>query len=102
GVRPVAGLAAGIDLCVQLVRADYGTDAAISIARYMVVAPHRDGGQAPLLERPVPPRALPPAGSSPRPAWRRCAGSPPPVCARRAACWRSPTSRSTTSPPAAG
>jgi transcriptional regulator GlxA family with amidase domain len=50
-----AGLAAGIDLCVQLVRADYGTDAAVSIARYMVVAPHRDGGQAQLLERPVPP-----------------------------------------------
>jgi transcriptional regulator GlxA family with amidase domain len=52
-----AGLAAGIDLCVQLVRADYGSDAAISIARYMVVAPHRDGGQAQLLERPVPPPA---------------------------------------------
>jgi AraC family transcriptional activator FtrA len=44
-------------LCVQLVRADYGTDAAIGIARYMVVAPHRDGGQAQLLERPVPPPA---------------------------------------------
>jgi transcriptional regulator GlxA family with amidase domain len=52
-----AGLAAGIDLCVQLVRADYGSDAAISVARYMVVAPHRDGGQAQLLERPVPPPA---------------------------------------------
>ncbi len=52
-----AGLAAGIDLYVQLVRADYGSDAAISIARYMVVAPHRDGGQAQLLERPVPPPA---------------------------------------------
>ena len=52
-----AGLAAGIDLCVQLVRADFGSDAAISIARYMVVAPHRDGGQAQLLQRPVPPPA---------------------------------------------
>ncbi|HSZ40966.1 MAG TPA: helix-turn-helix domain-containing protein [Trebonia sp.] len=52
-----AGLAAGIDLCVQLVRADFGSDAAISVARYMVVAPHRDGGQAQLLERPVPPPA---------------------------------------------
>ena len=49
-----AGLAAGIDLCVQLVRADYGTDAAIRVARRMVVAPHRDGGQAQWLERPVP------------------------------------------------
>jgi hypothetical protein len=52
-----AGLAAGIDLCVQLVRADYGSDAAIDVARYMVVAPHRDGGQAQLLQRPVPPPA---------------------------------------------
>ena len=50
-----AGLAAGIDLCVQIVRADYGSDAAVSVARYMVVAPHRGGGQAQWLERPVPP-----------------------------------------------
>ena len=49
-----AGLAAGIDLCVQLVRADYGSEAAVSVARRMVVAPHRDGGQAQWLERPVP------------------------------------------------
>ena len=53
-LRSSAGLAAGIDLCVQLVRADYGTDAAIRVARRMVVAPHRDGGQAQWLERPVP------------------------------------------------
>ena len=50
-----AGLAAGIDLCVQLVRADYGSEAAVSVARRLVVAPHRDGGQAQWLERPVPP-----------------------------------------------
>jgi len=50
-----AGLAAGIDLCVQLVRADHGSEAAVSVARRMVVAPHRDGGQAQWLERPVPP-----------------------------------------------
>jgi AraC family transcriptional activator FtrA len=49
-----AGLAAGIDLCVQLVRADYGSEAAVSVARRMVVAPHREGGQAQWLERPVP------------------------------------------------
>jgi transcriptional regulator GlxA family with amidase domain len=49
-----AGLAAGIDLCVQLVRADYGSEAAVSVARRMVVAPHRDGGQAQWLERPLP------------------------------------------------
>jgi transcriptional regulator GlxA family with amidase domain len=52
-----AGLAAGIDLCVQLVRADHGSEAAVSVARRMVVAPHRDGGQAQWLERPVPPPA---------------------------------------------
>ena len=50
-----AGLAAGIDLCVQLVRNDHGSSAAISVARRMVVAPHREGGQAQWLERPVPP-----------------------------------------------
>jgi transcriptional regulator GlxA family with amidase domain len=49
-----AGLAAGIDLCVQLVRADHGSQAAVSVARRMVVAPHRDGGQAQWLERPLP------------------------------------------------
>ena len=47
-------LAAGIDLCVQLVRADPGSEAAVSVARRMVVAPHRDGGQAQWLERPLP------------------------------------------------
>ena len=50
-----AGLAAGIDLCVQLVRADYGSEVAVEVARHMVVAPHRDGGQAQWLQRPVPP-----------------------------------------------
>jgi AraC family transcriptional activator FtrA len=49
-----AGLAAGIDLCVQLVRADHGSEVAVSVARRMVVAPHRDGGQAQWLERPLP------------------------------------------------
>jgi transcriptional regulator GlxA family with amidase domain len=50
-----AGLAAGIDLCIQLVRSDYGSDAAVGVARRMVVAPHREGGQAQWIERPVPP-----------------------------------------------
>jgi transcriptional regulator GlxA family with amidase domain len=49
-----AGVAAGIDLCLHLVRADLGEQAAARIARRMVVAPHRDGGQAQLLQRPVP------------------------------------------------
>ncbi len=49
-----AGLAAGIDLCLHLVRTDYGAETATRIARRMVVAPHRDGGQAQFLRRPVP------------------------------------------------
>jgi transcriptional regulator GlxA family with amidase domain len=49
-----AGLAAGIDLCVEIVRADHGSEAAVSVARRLVVAPHRDGGQAQWLERPLP------------------------------------------------
>lgn len=48
-----AGVAAGIDLCLHLVRKDFGTEAAIRIARRMVVAPHREGGQAQFIERPV-------------------------------------------------
>ena len=50
-----AGVAAGIDLCLHLVRSDHGSEAAVRIARRMVVAPHRDGGQAQWLQRPVPP-----------------------------------------------
>lgn len=49
-----AGVAAGIDLCLHLVRTDYGAQVAAKIARRMVVAPHRDGGQAQFLQRPVP------------------------------------------------
>ncbi|SFT61580.1 transcriptional regulator, AraC family with amidase-like domain [Actinopolyspora lacussalsi subsp. righensis] len=50
-----AGMAAGIDLCLHLVRRDHGADAATDIARRMVVPPHRRGGQAQLLDRPLPP-----------------------------------------------
>ena len=49
-----AGTAAGIDLCLHLVRADLGGAAANSVARRMVVAPHRAGGQAQFVEQPVP------------------------------------------------
>jgi transcriptional regulator GlxA family with amidase domain len=50
-----AGVAAGVDLCLHLVRRDYGAAAANAIARRMVVAAHRDGGQAQFVERPLPP-----------------------------------------------
>jgi transcriptional regulator GlxA family with amidase domain len=49
-----AGVAAGIDLCLHLVRRDRGAAAANAVARQTVVAPHRSGGQAQFIERPVP------------------------------------------------
>jgi AraC family transcriptional regulator, transcriptional activator FtrA len=48
-----AGSAAGLDLCLHLVRRDYGPVVANHVARRLVIAPHRDGGQAQFLERPV-------------------------------------------------
>jgi transcriptional regulator GlxA family with amidase domain len=48
-----AGLSAGIDLCLYMVRADYGVDAAARVARRMVVALHRTGGQAQYAQRPL-------------------------------------------------
>ncbi|MEV7087149.1 helix-turn-helix domain-containing protein [Streptomyces sp. NPDC093085] len=49
-----AGSAAGIDACLHLVRQEYGTEVANMVARRMVVPPHRDGGQAQFIERPLP------------------------------------------------
>ena len=48
-----AGSAAGIDLCLHLVREDFGSEAAKGVARRLVVSPHRDGGQAQQVLRPV-------------------------------------------------
>ena len=48
-----AGSAAGLDLCLHLVRRDWGPAIANQVARRLVIAPHRDGGQAQFLERPV-------------------------------------------------
>jgi transcriptional regulator GlxA family with amidase domain len=53
-VATSAGIAAGIDLCLQLVRRDFGEATATGIARRMVVPPHREGGQAQFIERPIP------------------------------------------------
>lgn len=52
-----AGSAAGIDLCLHLVRRDYGADIANQVARRLVVPPHRDGGQAQYVPEPVSVRA---------------------------------------------
>ena len=49
-----AGLSAGIDLCLYLVSRDYGAAAAATVARRMVVAVHRPGGQAQYAQRPLP------------------------------------------------
>ncbi|MGH3168545.1 MAG: DJ-1/PfpI family protein, partial [Trebonia sp.] len=49
-----AGLSAGIDLCLYMVGRDYGASAAANVARRMVVAMHRPGGQAQYARRPLP------------------------------------------------
>ena len=49
-----AGTAAGIDASLHLVRKELGADVANGIARRMVVPPHREGGQAQYIERPLP------------------------------------------------
>jgi transcriptional regulator GlxA family with amidase domain len=48
-----AGTAAGIDLCLHMVRNDYGAEVANMYARRMVVPPHRDGGQAQFVDTPI-------------------------------------------------
>ena len=50
-----AGTAAGIDLCLHMVRLDYGAEIANKVARRMIVPPHRAGGQAQYVDAPVPP-----------------------------------------------
>ena len=52
-----AGAAAGIDLCLHLVRRDFGAAVASGAARRCVVAPWREGGQAQFIERTVPRQA---------------------------------------------
>ena len=49
-----AGSAASIDLCLHLVRLDYGAEVATQLARQLVVAPQREGGQAQYIEAPLP------------------------------------------------
>lgn len=49
-----AGVASGFDLCLHLVRLDFGAAVANAVARRAVVPPFRDGGQAQYIERPIP------------------------------------------------
>jgi len=48
-----AGSAAGLDLCLHLVRRDWGPKIANHVARRLVIPPHREGGQAQYIDRPI-------------------------------------------------
>jgi AraC family transcriptional activator FtrA len=52
-----AGSAAGVDLLLHIIRLDFGARAANDIARRIVMPPHRDGGQAQFIMRPVVPQS---------------------------------------------
>ena len=56
GVLTSAGVAAGIDLCLHIIRGDLGAVAANQRARALVAAPRRTGGQAQYIDRPTLPR----------------------------------------------
>src|SRR5205823_5321690 len=49
-----AGAATGLDLCLHMIRTDYGSAVAAEVARHIVVAPQRDGGQAQFIIHPEP------------------------------------------------
>lgn len=52
-VMTSAGTASSIDSCLHIVRKHLGSAAATRVARSLVVAPHREGGQAQYIERPL-------------------------------------------------
>ncbi|MGY1737075.1 GlxA family transcriptional regulator [Geodermatophilus sp. SYSU D00684] len=62
-----AGVAAGIDLLLHLVRRDHGSEVANRVARRNVVAPWREGGQSQFVERPLPEAGD--AGTAPTRVW---------------------------------
>ena len=49
-----AGAATGLDLCLHMVRTDFGSAIAADVARHIVIAPQRDGGQAQFIIHPEP------------------------------------------------
>ncbi len=53
-VMTSAGSAAGIDLCLHIVRKDFGAESANTVARRLVLPTHRDGGQRQFVHAPVP------------------------------------------------
>jgi transcriptional regulator GlxA family with amidase domain len=62
-----AGLGAGVDLCLHVVRRDHGTEVANRAARYCVVPPWREGGQSQYIDRHVPEHGA--EGTAPTRAW---------------------------------
>ena len=89
-VMTSAGLSAGIDLSLHVIRKDFGAAAGERVARHMVAAPHREGGQAQFFEpaagrrrparwsRPGAGRPSASASRSTSPRWPRHAGGQPP------------------------
>lgn len=68
-VATSAGTAAGLDLCLELVRQDHGTAVAAEVARRLIVPPHRQGGQAQYVSTPLP--AVPDSSLAPLLDWAR-------------------------------
>jgi AraC family transcriptional activator FtrA len=62
-----AGSAAGLDLCLHIIRKDFGAEIANRVAKRLVVPPHRDGGQAQYVADAVKPPAA--RGLAPLLAW---------------------------------
>ncbi|MDN5855886.1 MAG: helix-turn-helix domain-containing protein [Actinomycetia bacterium] len=59
-----AGEAAGVDLCLHLIRRDHGAAVAADVARAVIVPPHREGGQAQYIPRPVAERTVSTTGAA--------------------------------------
>ncbi len=66
-----AGSAAGLDLCLHIVSNDHGTKIANTLARRLVIPPHRDGGQAQYIEQPLPGAGAGAQGLGPSLDWAR-------------------------------
>ncbi len=65
-VMTSAGSAAGLDLCLHVIRKDFGAEIANQVAKRLLVPPHRDGGQAQYVAEPVRTRS---SGLAPLLAW---------------------------------
>jgi AraC family transcriptional activator FtrA len=63
-----AGVAAGLDLCLHVVRRDPGAAVAAEVARFSVIAPYREGGQAQFIPSPVRAAAHSPSYGTTEPA----------------------------------